>query len=105
MDKRTRKPAVIGTVDSDSEIEIDLSATVNAHDGMTRISHKRFTSESVWKPTASGMPLSTLDSSMFKVGSSTLVEAPRGPLVAQTAVEKPKRKQVLIIIIINHFAP
>jgi len=95
MAKR-KKGAIVGTVDSDSdnEIEINLSATVNIQEGSAHTSHKRFVSEYVRaKPT---MPISSVAGTTH-VSSTIPVQAldiaqPQG----QMATEQPKRKQVRV---------
>jgi len=97
-----RKKGAIGAVysDSDEEIEIDLSATVNTQNGSARVSHKRFVSESL-------RPAPTLPSPIPPVAvtmpsSSDPVNTHHSSSTVLMHAEKAKRKQVRLPCV-NYF--
>lgn len=92
MAKR-KKGAIVGTMDSDSdnEIEIDLSATMNIQERSAHISHKRFISESVQHKPTMPVAVTPLVSSTSPTQPLSIAQ-PQG----QVVIKQPKRKQVCI---------
>jgi len=91
---KRKKGAVVGTVysDSDEDIEIDLSATVNIQKGSSQVSHKRFVSETLHRaPTLPG-PIPSPPVTIPNPLASG--EAHHGPSTTPIHIEKAKRKQV-----------
>jgi hypothetical protein len=86
MAKR-KQGVIVGTVDSDSdhEIEIDLSATMNIQEHSAHISHKRFFSSSVLQKTTMPIHSVTATPSMSPIQSSPIAQS---PLAGQTTFKQ-----------------